>query len=180
MQRFVGAAVAAVLLLMSCSTRDAATSTSGDGTGAEGSRTVGTVDPIDSFCEQWPPYVEFVDSVEVPTEELVAQLLAMEDSISEVLPGELGEAWRGVVDWNTPFLDLLERIGYQPITDEIFLEAFDGDEERAAAAVEAREAGFEATDVWVATNCGGGGGDTTEPAGALPVRFCSAWDEFVT
>ena len=105
-----------------------------------------------------------------PTEELIAQLLEMQEEIDGVLPPELTSGWAGIVDWNQAFIDVFEQVGYGPITDETYLQAFGGDEAAAGAAGEALEAGFATIREWTDENCG--------PAFEDLVAFCSALSEF--
>lgn len=123
-----------------------------------------------TFCELWPSYDDFLESDPEPTEELIARLLEMQEEIDDVLPPELGDAWSGIVDWNQAFIDVFERIGYGPVTEETFLLAFDDDEEAAGAAGEALEAGLATIRSWTGSNCT----DDSEFASS----FCEHWDEF--
>jgi hypothetical protein len=65
---------------------------------------------------------------------------------------------------------MFERTGYQPVTTELFLEAFGGDEAAAGSAEEAMEAGFASIRSWTDSNCT----DGSEHAST----FCEHWDTF--
>ena len=125
-----------------------------------------------TFCELWPVYDEFIESEVEPTEELIGQLLEMQEQISEVLPPELTTAWAGIVDWNQAFVDVFEQVGYGPVTDEMYLQAFGDDEAAAGAAGEALEAGFATIRAWTGQDCG--------PAVVDDTAFCSALSDFMT
>ena len=79
-------------------------------------------------------------------------------------------AWQGIVDWNQAFIDVFEQVGYGPVTDEMYLRAFGGDEEAAGAAGEALEAGFATIRTWTDQNCQDADDDN--------IAFCSALSEF--
>lgn len=125
-----------------------------------------------TFCDLWPAYDTLIESDSEPTEEMIAQLLEMEEEIDGVLPPELTSVWAGIVDWNQAFIDVFEQVGYGPITDETYLQAFGGDEAAAGAAGEALEAGFATIRNWTDERCG--------PVVEDNIAFCSALPEFTT
>ena len=125
-----------------------------------------------TFCDLWPVYDQLIESDPEPTEELIAQLLVLQEEIDGVLPPELTSGWAGIVDWNQAFINVFEQVGYGPITDETYLQAFGGDEAAAGAAGEALEAGFATIRHWTDENCG--------PAVEVNIAFCSALSEFTT
>lgn len=125
-----------------------------------------------TFCQLWPAYDEYLESNPEPNEELVARLYDMQAEIDRVLPLELTRAWAGIVDWNQAFIDVFEQVGYGPVTDETYRQAFGGDEAAADAAGEAVETGFTTIQSWTDGNCG--------PAVEDNDAFCSALSEFTT
>jgi hypothetical protein len=123
-----------------------------------------------TFCELWVEYDEFLESDVEPTEDLIGQLLDMQADIDGVLPPDLAISWADIVDWNQAFIDVFEQVGYGPVTEQTFEQAFGGDDAAAGAAGEALEAGFETIRNWTDENCG--------PAVEDNVAFCSALSEF--
>ena len=72
--------------------------------------------------------------------------------VEEVVPDEVASDWQVIVDWNGALLDILERDGYGPVTDEVFVAAF-GDTEAADAALERAGAAYQAIYTWQDANC---------------------------
>jgi len=127
-----------------------------------------------AFCEQWRPYEQLVNRDPEVDEELIAQVLAMEEGLQAIVPGQLQGDLAASIDWNARFIEWYERNDYrQPTTEEDLLDVFDGDEALADAVREEREAAFPNIEAWIDANCGG---DDESPT-ALPARFCAAWDE---
>ncbi len=161
MSRFVWALLAVLLVAASCSSDDLSAPVS---SGDDGSASA-VADPVVTFCERFDAFAEFSDQDQEPTEELIVESLRLQADVDEVVPGELGREWQTLNDWFQPMIDVLERDGYGPVTDETFIAAF-GDLEASNDASERTQAAYEAIYAWQDASC---------PISQNDQAFCSQW-----
>jgi len=171
--RLVWMFVALLLVASSCSAGGDATLASDAGASSEAGGAA--ADPVATFCQRWDEFAEFTEDDVEPSEELAKELRDLTAEVQQVVPDAVAADWQVIVDFNGALLNILQRVGWGPVTDEVFVAAF-GDAEAAEAASERAGAAYQAIYRWQDTNCRLSNSD--QSAVALPVQFCTAWGEF--